>query len=116
MKKSLCSLLVFSFLVSCETPVGGSGAVLSLDKNFTPIQNAEVILIIDNQNVDTVSTDNKGHFDTFLIASCTAGCPESKLLIQKKGFDNKVYNITQEEEINPDFDHNDIKIFLFPNK
>ncbi|WP_131473142.1 hypothetical protein [Flavobacterium cauense] len=114
--KFIISLLALSFLISCETPAGGSGTVMSLDGNFTPIQNAEIILTLDNQNVDTVYTNNKGNFDTFIIASCAMGCPDSKLLIRKNGFENKEYNITQEEEINPNFDHDDIKIFLSPNK
>jgi len=110
------SLLALSFLASCEAPTGGSGTVLSLDSNFKPIESAEVILILDNENVDTVYTNNKGCFDTFFIASCVGGCPDSKLLIRKNGFKSKEYNITQEEDINPDFDHNDINIFLSPNK
>ena len=94
----------------------GSGTILSLDSNFTPIQNAEVILVLDNQNVDTVYTNNKGNFEIFFIASCATGCPDSKLLIRKNGFENKEYNITQEEDNNPKFDHDNIKVFLTPNK
>ena len=112
--KIILSLLTLSFLASCEAPTGGSGTIFSLDSNFTPIENAEVILILDNQNVDTVYTDIKGNFQTFQIASCATGCPDEKLLIKKNGFENKEYNLTQEEEINPDFNCDDIKIFLSP--
>ena len=115
-KKFISLLLAISFLVSCEAPTGGSGTILSLDNNFTPIHNAEVILILDNQNVDTVYTNNKGNFETFFIASCATGCPDSKLLIRKNGFENKEYNLSQEEDNNPKFDHDNITIFLSPNK
>jgi hypothetical protein len=115
-KNNISLLLLLPFFVSCESPTGGSGTILSLDSNFTPIQNAEVILVLDNQNVDTVYTNNKGNFEIFFIASCATGCPDSKLLIRKNGFENKEYNITQEEDNNPKFDHDNIKVFLTPNK
>ncbi len=115
-KNNISLLLLLPFLVSCESPTGGSGTILSLDSNFTPIQNAEVILVLDNQNVDSVYTNNKGNFEIFFIASCATGCPDSKLLIRKNGFENKEYNITQEEDNNPKFDHDNIKVFLTPNK
>lgn len=108
-------ILALSFFTSCETITGGRGTVLILGSNFTPIQNAEVILILDSQNIDTVYTDNKGNFETYSIASCATGCPDSKLSIRKNGFDKKEYNISQEEDINPDFDHDDMKIFLSPS-
>ena len=106
-------ILISILIVSCESISGGSGTIL-VTKDNSPVDSAQIILLLDGKYVDTVYSDQNGKFQIEHLVSCIPKCPESRLLISKIGYQTVDINLNKEYEKDPSFHQDSVKIFLSP--
>ena len=109
---SIYTLIIFLF-TSCEGIVGDDGYIFSTETK-KPIENAMVILFLNDKPSDTSYTDKNGFFKATDFVGCVPNCPTAKILISKKNYFSKKIDINKYWKKNkPQINMN---LYLVPKK
>jgi len=83
---SLICLIACS-LSGCESVLNFQGTIYSSLSNL-PIDSVQLVIILNDEPVDTIYTDNSGRFKAGRVVSCIPRCPKVKLHLSKNGYGN----------------------------